>query len=164
MNFHFLDEKINEQKNYKVVANYIIENNINIIDFFEGLETLKEENEQGVFSRVGGAADSWFGKLRNWWSGFRGNPYDIESVIKLLQKAEVYLKNNQKDLFKYKNEIQSLSKIIDSMKIKQNFDFNDKDLLSPVEREEQEKQKEFPFMKQEDPKQMKFPFMSKDTK
>lgn len=158
MNFHFLDEKINEQKNYKVVANYIIENNINIIDFFEGLEILKEENEQGIFSKAGGKADSWFNKLRNWWSGFRGNPYDIESVIKLLEKAETYLKNNEQNFIKYKNEIKYLSQIIDGMKLKQKIDFKDQDLSAS---QKQEKQTELPFMRQEDPKQTEFPFMSK---
>lgn len=115
MNFHFLDEKINNQKNYRILAKYLIENNINVIEFFEGLDILKEENE-GIFSKGGKAVDSWWGKLRNWWSGFRGNPYDVESVIKLLDKAENFLKNTPGAQEQYKKELFHLSKTISGLK------------------------------------------------
>ena len=115
MNFHFLDEKINNQRNYKVLAEYLVENNINVIEFFEGLDILKEENE-GVFSKGGKAVDSWWGTLRNWWSGFRGNPYDVESVVKLLDKAENFLKNTPGAQEQYKKELFHLSKTISGLK------------------------------------------------
>lgn len=117
MNFSELDQKLTENKNYRIVANYIVENDIEITEFFEGLEVLNEE--EGFFSGAGKKIDSWGQSLKDMWNKFRGRPYNVESVIDLLQRAGDYLKNNQDFKRLYKKEIQSLAKMIEDIKFKE---------------------------------------------
>jgi len=116
MNFHNLNKKIEDSNNYKIIAKYIIENNISLNDFFDGMEVLNEQ--EGFFSKLGSNIDTWGKNIKNWWGDFRGSAYNIDSVIKILQKAEDYLKNDQEMQSKYRNEIRVLAKTISSIKEK----------------------------------------------
>lgn len=115
MNFHELDNNIRDYKNYKLVAEYIVQNYIDIFDFFEGMEFLNEAESQGFFSKIGQKFDSVGQNIKNWWKGLRGQPYNVETVIKALQTASDFLNNNAEMKNLYKDEIESLARTIESM-------------------------------------------------
>jgi hypothetical protein len=106
MNFHKLDQKIQENKNYKLAARYIIENDIDLNEFFENILFVLSENEEnpGFFQRIKQ-------NVSNMWNKFRGNPYDINSVTNALSKASQFLSGNEKLKAIYNNEISALADI-----------------------------------------------------
>lgn len=118
MSFDSLNQKITEYKSYKIVADYIVENDIEITEFFDSLECLNEE--EGFFTGAGKKIDSWSQKLKDMWNKFRGRPYNVESVVDLLQKAADYLNNDENLRHSYRKEIEVLSKIIQRVKSKEN--------------------------------------------
>jgi hypothetical protein len=113
MKFYQLDQKIQENNNFKLAAKYIIENNINLNEFLENiLITLSESEENpGFFQRIGQ-------KVSNMWNSFRGNPYDVESVTKALQKVTQFLSGNEQLKKTYIDEINSLSNVVKNIEAK----------------------------------------------
>jgi hypothetical protein len=142
MNFNKLDQIIQEDKNINIIANYIVENNVNLESFLA--ETLNKVsltihesdkalindllNEIGIPADV--AADlkvkeqkpGFFQRLRqnfsNAWSNFRGNVNNPASVVNILKKAQEYLgKLELKG--QYAEELSQIAKAIEGIKSKQ---------------------------------------------
>ena len=157
MNFNKLDQIIQEDKNYNIIAKYIVENNVNLESFLaETLSkvslTIKESdkaviidllNEIGVpqakiydvvadlkakdqAERDKAAQNQpklgFFQRLRpgfsNAWNTFKGNPYDVTSVVGILKKAQEYL-NKPELKNQYAEELSQIAKAIEGINSKQ---------------------------------------------
>lgn len=113
MRFYELDQIIRENKNYKIVAEHIVRNNIDLNEFLNRtLVSLNESEEQpqqpGFFQRIKQ-------NVSNMWNKFRGNPYDVGSVTQILQKVHEFLNGNPEMQKKYGEEINSLANIVKSI-------------------------------------------------
>jgi hypothetical protein len=137
-------QKIQENNNFKLAAKYIIENNINLNEFLENiLITLSESEENpGFFQRIGQ-------KVSNMWNSFRGNPYDVESVTKALQKVTQFLSGNEQLKKTYIDEINSLSNVVKNIeaKSKTKTASSEKGTASPEATKKEEYMKRFTYGK-----------------
>jgi len=113
MKFYQLDQKIQENNNFKLAAKYIIENNINLNEFLDNILIVLSESEEnpGFFQRIGR-------NISNMWNNFRGNPYDVESVTKALQKVTQFLSGNEQLKKTYIDEINSLANVVKNIQAK----------------------------------------------
>ncbi len=112
--FYELDQKIQENNNFKLAAKYIIENNVDLNEFLDNiLIVLSEEDEQkpGFFQRIKQ-------NVSNMWNKFRGNPYDVESVTNALLKVSQFLNGNEQLKNTYNDEINALANVVKNIQAK----------------------------------------------